>query len=80
MKILETGFRKSESIVKIQLSKKNNEKHIWIRKLIRRSVVLISIVTVVLIDLNKNDKKWEKLDEILKWFSDMDEDNGTEEN
>ena len=80
MKILETGFRKSESIVKIQLSKKNNEKHIWIRKLIRRNVVLISIVTVVLIELNKNDKKWEKLDEILKWFSDMDEDNGTEEN
>ena len=80
MKILETGFRKSESIVKIQLSKKNNEKHIWIRKLIRRSVVLISIVTVVLIELNKNGKKWEKLDEILKWFSDMDEDNGTEEN
>ena len=56
------------------------KKHIWIRKLIRRSVVLSSVVTVVLIELNKNDKKWEKLDEILKWFSDMDEDNGTEEN
>lgn len=59
---------------------KDMKKRIWIRKLIRRSVVLISIVTVVLIELNKNDKKWEKLDEILKWFSDMDEDNGTEEN
>ena len=59
---------------------KDMKKRIWIRKLIRRSVVLISLVTVVLIELNKNDKKWEKLDEILKWFSDMDEDKGTEEN
>lgn len=55
------------------------KKYIWIRKLIRRSVVLISIVTVVLIELNKNDKKWEKLDEILKWFLDMEEDNGADE-
>lgn len=58
---------------------KDMKKRIWIRKLIRRSVVLISVVTVVLIELNKNDKKWEKLDEVLKWFSDMDEDNGTDE-
>ncbi|RHJ92745.1 hypothetical protein DW022_16555 [Ruminococcus sp. AF37-6AT] len=79
MKILETGFRKSESIVKIQLSKRTMKKHIWIRKLIRRSVVLSSVVTVVLIELNKNDKKWEKLDEILKWFLDMEEDNGADE-
>ena len=55
------------------------KKHIWIRKLIRISVVLSSVVTVVLIELNKNDKKWEKLDEILKWFLDMEEDNGADE-
>ncbi len=79
MKILETGFRKSESIVKIQLSKRTMKKHIWISFLIRRSVVLSSVVTVVLIELNKNDKKWEKLDEILKWFLDMEEDNGADE-
>ena len=79
MKILETGFRKSESIVKIQLSKRTMKKHIWIRKLIRRSVILSSVVTVVLIELSKNDKKWEKLDEILKWFLDMEEDNGADE-
>lgn len=55
------------------------KKHIWIRKLIRRSVILSSVVTVVLIELSKNDKKWEKLDEILKWFLDMEEDNGADE-
>ena len=73
MKILETGFRKSESIVKIQLSKRTMKKHIWIRKLIRRCVVLAAIVGVVLVEYDRNDKRWDKLDKILKLFPDAEE-------
>ena len=51
---------------------------ILIRKLIRRCVVLAAIVGVVLVEYDRNDKRWEKLDRILKMFADA-EDSETEE-
>ena len=53
-------------------------RRIRIRKLIRRCVVLAAIVGVVLVEYDRNDKRWEKLDRILKMFADA-EDSETEE-
>ena len=57
---------------------KDVKRCIRIRKLIRRCVVLAAIVGVVLVEYDRNDKRWEKLDRILKMFADA-EDSETEE-
>ena len=57
---------------------KDVKRRIRIRKLIRRCVVLAAIVGVVLVEYDRNDKRWEKLDRILKMFADA-EDSETEE-
>ena len=57
---------------------KDVKRRIRIRKLIRRCVVLAAIVGVLLVEYDKNDKRWEKLDRILKMFADA-EDSETEE-
>lgn len=49
------------------------KRRIRIRKLIRRCVVLAAIVGVVLVEYDRNDKRWEKLDKILKLFPDAEE-------
>ena len=49
------------------------KRRIRIRKLIRRCVVLAAIVGVVLVEYDRNDKKWDKLDKILKLFPDAEE-------
>lgn len=43
------------------------------QKLIRRCVVLAAIVGVVLVEYDRNDKRWDKLDKILKLFPDAEE-------
>ena len=43
---------------------------IRIRKLIRRCMILSAIVTVVLVQYNKNEKLRESLEELLKMFRD----------
>ena len=43
---------------------------IRIRKLIRRCIILSAIVTVVLVQYNKNEKLRESLEELLKMFRD----------
>lgn len=57
---------------------KDVKRRIRIRKLICRCVVLAAIVGVVLVEYDRNDKRWEKLDRILKMFADT-EDSETEE-
>ena len=54
---------------------KDVKRRIRIKKLIRRCVVLAAIVGVVLVEYDKNDKRWDKLDKILKLFPDAE---GTE--
>ena len=49
------------------------KRRIRIRKLIRRCVVLTAIVGVVLVEYDRNDKRWDKLDKILKLFPDAEE-------
>lgn len=49
------------------------KRRIRIRKLIRRCVVLEAIVGVVLVEYDRNDKRWDKLDKILKLFPDAEE-------
>ena len=49
------------------------KRRIRIRKLIRRCVVLSAIVGVVLVEYDRNDKRWDKLDKILKLFPDAEE-------
>ena len=49
------------------------KRRIRIRKLIRRCVVLAAIVGVVLVEYDRNDKRWDKLDKILKVFPDAEE-------
>ena len=49
------------------------KRRIRIRKLIRRCVVLAAIVGVVLVEYDMNDKRWDKLDKILKLFPDAEE-------
>lgn len=49
------------------------KRRIRIRKLIRRCVVLAVIVGVVLVEYDRNDKRWDKLDKILKLFPDAEE-------
>lgn len=49
------------------------KRRIRIRKLIRRCVVLVAIVGVVLVEYDRNDKRWDKLDKILKLFPDAEE-------
>ena len=49
------------------------KRRIRIRKLIRRCVVLAAIVGVVLVEYDRNDKRWYKLDKILKLFPDAEE-------
>lgn len=49
------------------------KRRIRIRKLIRRCVVLATIVGVVLVEYDRNDKRWDKLDKILKLFPDAEE-------
>ena len=49
------------------------KRRIRIRKLIRRCVVLAAIVGVVLVEYVRNDKRWDKLDKILKLFPDAEE-------
>ena len=50
--------------------RKDVKRGIRIRKLIRRCVILSAIVTVVLIQYNKNEKLRERLEELLKLFRD----------
>lgn len=52
---------------------KDVKRRIRIKKLIRRCVVLVAIVGVVLVEYDKNDKRWDKLDKILKLFPDAEE-------
>ena len=52
---------------------KDVKRRIRIKKLIRRCVVLAAIVGVVLVEYDKNDKRWDKLDKILKLFPDAEE-------
>ena len=49
------------------------KRSIRIKKLIRRCVVLAAIVGVVLVEYDRNDKRWDKLDKILKLFPDAEE-------
>lgn len=49
------------------------KRRIRIRKLIRRCVVLAAIVGVVLVEYDRNDKRGDKLDKILKLFPDAEE-------
>ena len=49
------------------------KRRICIKKLIRRCVVLAAIVGVVLVEYDRNDKRWDKLDKILKLFPDAEE-------
>ena len=49
------------------------KRRIRIKKLIRRCVVLEAIVGVVLVEYDRNDKRWDKLDKILKLFPDAEE-------
>lgn len=49
------------------------KRRIRIRKLIRRCVVLAAIVGVVLVEYDRNNKRWDKLDKILKLFPDAEE-------
>ena len=49
------------------------KRRIRIRKLIRRCVVLAAIVGVVLVEYDRNDKRWDKLDKILNLFPDAEE-------
>ena len=49
------------------------KRRIRIRKMIRRCVVLAAIVGVVLVEYDRNDKRWDKLDKILKLFPDAEE-------
>ena len=49
------------------------KRRIRIRKLIRRCVVLAALVGVVLVEYDRNDKRWDKLDKILKLFPDAEE-------
>ena len=49
------------------------KRRIRIKKLIRRCVVLVAIVGVVLVEYDRNDKRWDKLDKILKLFPDAEE-------
>ena len=49
------------------------KRRIRIRKLIRRCVVLAAIVGVVLVEYDRNDKRWDKLDKIPKLFPDAEE-------
>lgn len=51
----------------------DGKRRIRIRKLIRRCVVLAAIVGVVLVEYDRNDKRWDKLDKILKLFPDAEE-------
>ena len=50
--------------------RKDVKRCIRIRKLIRRCMILSAIVTVVLIQYNKNEKLRESLEELLKMFRD----------
>lgn len=52
---------------------KDVKRRIRVKKLIRRCVVLAAIVGVVLVEYDKNDKRWDKLDKILKLFPDAEE-------
>lgn len=49
------------------------KRRIRIKKLIRRCVVLAAIVGVVLVEYDRNDKRGDKLDKILKLFPDAEE-------
>ena len=49
------------------------KRRIRIKKLIRRCVVLAAIVGGVLVEYDRNDKRWDKLDKILKLFPDAEE-------
>ena len=48
--------------------RKDVKKCIRIRKLIRRCIILSAIVTVALVQYNKNEKLRESLEELLKMF------------
>ena len=50
--------------------RKDVRRCIRIRKLIRRCIILSAIVTVVLVQYNKNEKLRESLEELLKMFRD----------
>ena len=50
--------------------RKDVKRGIRIRKLIRRCIILSAIVTVVLVQYNKNEKLRESLEELLKMFRD----------
>ena len=50
--------------------RKDVKRCIRIRKLIRRCMILSAIVTVVLVQYNKNEKLRESLEELLKMFRD----------
>ena len=50
--------------------RKDVKRCIRIRKLIRRCIILSAIVTVVLVQYNKNEKLRESMEELLKIFRD----------
>ena len=50
--------------------RKDVKRGIRIRKLIRRCMILSAIVTVVLVQYNKNEKLRESMEELLKMFRD----------
>ena len=50
--------------------RKDVKRCIRIRKLIRRCMILSAIVTVVLVQYNKNEKLRESMEELLKMFRD----------
>lgn len=52
---------------------KDVKRRIRVKKLVRRCVVLAAIVGVVLVEYDKNDKRWDRLDKILKLFPDAEE-------
>ena len=52
---------------------KDVKRRIRIRKLIRKCVILAVIVGAVLVEYDRNDKRWDKLDKILKLFPDAEE-------
>ena len=61
-----TGWQRNS----MKKGRKDVKKCIRIRKLIRRCMILSAIVTVVLIQYNKNEKLRESLEELLKMFRD----------
>ncbi len=52
---------------------KDVKRRIRIRRLIHRCVVLTAIAGVVLVEYDRNDKRWDKLYKILKMFQNVED-------